>query len=106
MLVISKDSKEYVRVPVFAKEGAAVVNPTADTVQMAFLAGEGPPAAGDYKAASWETDASTEPDTYYARCLIGPGGAIVLTPDTYSVWVKVTDVPETPVREVGQLRIY
>jgi hypothetical protein len=72
---------------------------------MAFMT-SGTPASGDLKTASWETDTTTEPDTYYARCLVGPGGAVTLTAGvTYMVWVKVTDSPEVVLRRVGRLRV-
>jgi hypothetical protein len=102
---ISTASLEYVRVPVSATASGSAVNPTADTVVMAFIDGTDAPGASDWKTASWETDANTEPDTYYARCLVGTGGAVVLTAGTYSVWVKVTDSPETPVKRCGLLRV-
>ena len=103
---ISAVSLEYVKVPVSAREDGAVVDPTADTVQMAFLT-SGSPGVSDWKSGSWETDATTNPDTYYARCLVGPsGGTITLTAgSTYQVWVKVTDNPETPVKRAGLLRV-
>lgn len=102
-LTISSLSKEYVRVRVTAREDGAVVNPTADTVEMAFTASEAEPSGGDWKTAEWETDANTEPDTYYARCLVGPGGTVALTDGTYRVWVKITDSPEIPVKRSGLL---
>lgn len=103
-LSLSSLSKEYVRVGVAAKEAGVAVNPTADVVQMAFVAPGAEPAGGDWQTASWETDQSTEPDSYFARCLVGPG-AVVLAEGTWAVWLKVTDSPEVPVREVGRLII-
>lgn len=100
---ISAASVEYVRVPVSATASGAAVDPTADTVQMAFIATAAAPGVSDWKTASWETDATTTPDTYYARCLVG--SAVTLTAGTYTVWVKVTDSPETPVKRAGLLRV-
>lgn len=94
-LRISSLTKEYVRVPVAAREGSDDVDPTATTVVMAFTLDGAEPSS--WQTASWETDADTDPDTYYARCLIGPGGTITLTEGSYTVWVKVTDSPEIPV---------
>lgn len=102
---ISTASLEYVLVPIAAKASGVVVNPTADTVQMAFLTASTAPVAGDFKSASWETDATTDPDTYYARCLVGTGGAVALAAGTYNVWVKVTDSPEVPVLHCGYLKV-
>lgn len=102
---ISASSLEYVRVPVSATESGAAVNPTADTVTMAFMSTASAPGGSDLKTSSWETDTTTTPDTYYARCLVGSGGAVTLTAGLYTVWVKVTDSPEAPLKRAGQLRV-
>lgn len=103
---IAATSLEYVRVPVSAEASGSTVDPTGDVVTMAFMTSTSSPASGDLKTASWETDATTTPDTYYARCLVGTGGAVVLTAGTtYHVWVKITDSPETPLKRAGRLRV-
>jgi hypothetical protein len=102
-LVISALSLEYVRVPVAAKQSGLVVDPSADVVKLAFTAAGVDPVSGDYKTSSWETDATTTPSTYYARCLVGPAGTVTLAAGTYQVWVKVTDSPEIPVKRSGTL---
>jgi hypothetical protein len=44
---------------------------------------------------------------YVAQCLIGPGGALTLTPgQQYDVWSKVTGSPEQPVKFAGTLPVY
>ena len=86
-----------------AKQSGAAVNPTADTVTMAFTAAGVDPVPGDYKTSTWETDATTTPSTYYARCLVGPAGTVALAAGTYEVWVKITDSPEVPVKRSGTL---
>lgn len=107
MLAVSKASTEYIRVPMSSERAGAPYDPTGDTVQMAFLAGAGPPADADWKTASWDTDATTYPATYWAQCLIGPaGGTVTLTAGVWSVWVKVTDSPEVPVRRAGQITAF
>ena len=98
-------SKEYVKVRISAREDGVVVNPTADTVEMAFTSAEAEPTSPDWKAAEWETNTSTDPDTYWARCLVGPGGTVALTDGTYRVWVRITDSPEIPVLRSGLLII-
>lgn len=98
-------SLNYVRVPVAARAAGSVINPTTDTVAMAFTSPGVDPVSGDWKTASWETDSSTTPDTYFARCLVGPSGTLALMAGTYDVWVRVTDNPEVPVELVGQLEI-
>lgn len=105
MLVQSVLSLEYVRVPVSARASGAIVNPTTDSVSMAFTALDVDPVAGDWKSATWETDATTSPITYYARCLVGPAGTIALAAGVWDVWVKVTDAPEIPAKKSGNLQI-
>jgi hypothetical protein len=92
-------SKEYVRVPVAAAENGIAVNPTTDTVQMAFPTHNA--AITTWYSATWESAGST----YYARTIVGPGGSVALTAGRYDVWVKVTDSPEIPARKAGQLII-
>jgi len=99
---ISATSLEYVRVPVQVKEGSVNVNPINDTVRMAFIPKKlVTPVAGDWKVATWEVDGLT----YYARCLVGPGGAATLTPGKYYVWVKIVDNPEVPEKVSDYLRV-
>lgn len=104
-LTIPTGSLEYVRVPVYAEAAGAQVDPTGDTVQMAFMPGSQTPEAGDWKSATWDSDTSTTPATYRAQCLIGPSGTVTLNRGTYTVWVKITDSPEVPVRPVGSLKV-
>lgn len=99
-LCISSLDTEYLRVRVSAEEAGVAVNPTGDTVEMAFPATGIAPVSGDWKSASWETDGAA----HYARCLVGPT-AVVLAAGLYDVWVRVTDSPEIVVRKTGQLKI-
>jgi hypothetical protein len=98
-------SLEYVRVPVRAEKSGAAYAPTGDTVQLAFLTSAAAPSGGDWKTASWDTDSSTYPATYWAQCLVGPGGTTTLTAGVWTVWVKVTDSPEVPVKRAGQIKV-
>ena len=100
-LKLSSTSREFVRVPVEATEDGLPVNPTADDVSMAFLASGTEPEAADWQDAEWEVDG----DTYYARCLVGPGGTIELPNGKYVVWVRIIDNPEIPVIPSGTLQI-
>ncbi len=94
-------SLEYVRIPVTAMVGGQSINPTSDTVQMAFLpTSTAQPASGDWKTASWDP-APTTGGKYLAQCLIGPGGTVTLTAATWWIWVKVTDNPEVPIRSAA-----
>lgn len=104
----SAASLRQVFADVSAVRNGAAVDPTADTVQMAFLA-EPPetasPESGDWKTASWETNSTTDPDQYKAKCLVGPSGTVTLAEGTWYVWVKITDLPEIPVEYSGIIRI-
>jgi hypothetical protein len=102
---ISSLSLEYVYVPVAAKVAGVAVDPSADAVALAFMVGRADPAPGDWKTASWDTDATTTPATYRARCLVGPAGAVQLVPGVYQVWVKINDSPEVPVKLAGPLKV-
>ena len=101
-LAISSVSLEYVRVQVTALKSGSSVNPTGDVVQMAFTGVGVLPVSGDWKTASWET---TPQNAYYAKCLVGSGGAVTLAAGRYDIWVKVTDSPEVPVKLAGQLLV-
>ncbi len=101
-LRISVQSTEYVRIPVSARSSGVWVNPTSDVVAMALPYRGVAPVSGDWKTASWETDSTQSPATYYARLLVGPGGTAYQA-GTYDVYVKVTDTPEIPVLLSGEL---
>jgi hypothetical protein len=101
---ISTASLEYVRVPVSATSSGAAVNPTSNTVQMAFKT-SGTPAGADWKTASWDTDTTTHPDTYRAQCLVGQSGTVTLAAGTYAVWVRITDSPEVPAKRAGLIKV-
>lgn len=101
---LSSLSTEYVRVPVAAEDQGVPVNPTGATVEMAFPAEGVDPVTDDWQAAAWETVATTTPDTYLARVLVGTGD-LNLAAGNYDVWVRVTSSPETVVHRAGWLRI-
>jgi hypothetical protein len=71
---------------------------------MAFTAGTATstPASLTFYAATWDTASSA----YYALCLVGPGGTTTLTAGIWTVWVQVTDNPEIPVINAGQIQMY
>lgn len=98
-------SLQYVLVPVSYRVSGAATSPTSLTPTMAFTTGDDAPDSGDFVTASWETDDTTTPDTYYARCLVGPAGTTELTAGAYTVWVKVSGGTETPILKAGLLRV-
>lgn len=100
---------EYVRIWVQATKNGAVYNPTTATVAVAFTLGGVDPVTADWTAGAWETDTDvpgTPSTRYYVVLLVGPGtSGKVLAEGIWSVWVKITDSPEIPVRNVGTLTI-
>jgi hypothetical protein len=98
---ISSLSTQYVYVPVRAFSQNALYNPTALTVQMAFVDGWSKPADEDWNPASWAW--TTSANGYYAaQCLVGPeNDGVVLAVGTWNVWVQVTGSPEVPVLVSG-----
>jgi hypothetical protein len=94
---ISHLSLEYVRVSVDATREGVAYDPSSDPVELAFLVGGAVPGDSDWLAAEWELVGGFA----FARLLVGPGGGHVLPVGTYSVWVKVTDDPEVPVKRAG-----
>lgn len=105
MISISSLSTEYIQVEVTATvNGSSPYNPTGDQVQMAFIA-SGNPESGDWHTGAWQTLSSSAGPVYLAQCLVGPSGGVALLAGTYGVWLKVTDNPEIPVRQVGILQV-
>lgn len=100
-IVMSVLSCEYIEADVRARDSDT--DPTGDAVSLAFIVGGGDPAGPDWVAGSWRVGVS---GAFYARALVGPGGGKVLPVGTYVVWVKFTDDPEAPARQLpGSLRI-
>ena len=99
-------STEYVLVPVAATKSGAIFNPTADTVQFAFMPQPTQvPQVSDWVSGSWDTVSGNPIYPYNAKCLIGPSGVITLGIGTYIIYVKITDSPEVPVLVAGQLQV-
>lgn len=79
------------------------INPTGDTVAMAFLAVPPPvqPGPSDWQTATWQSTSAP----YIALCLVGPGGTTTLAAGQWYVWVKITATPEVPVKFAGVLQV-
>lgn len=101
-VIQSNTSLEYLRVPVTAYVNGVAIDPTNDPVYFAFMPPGSTPVTGDFVAGGWETWAD---GTHYARALVGPGGGKVLTPGAYRIWIKITDSPEVPIRDIDALTI-
>ena len=107
MHIVSALSTEYVRCPVAATVDGGPIVPISDAVALALVPAGSTPGALDWHTGSWETDNSTTPATYFARLLVGPnGGALTLTAGViYDTFLRITDNPEAPVRNVGALGV-
>jgi hypothetical protein len=100
-ITVSSLSREYVRVPVFAKVNGVSVKLTTATIEMAFKDNNTAPLEADWQNGVWEYDKGA--GTYYAQCLVGPGGEIALPAGFYEVWIRINLDPELVVRKVGTL---
>lgn len=104
MIQISSLSTIYVKVPVKARKNGLDFDPSGDVVQMAFVAEGTSPVVGDWKSASWEPTGWGN-GAVFARCLVGPGGVVTLTPGILDVWVDVADAPERPRARAGKVLV-
>lgn len=99
-LYYDRDSVDYVQL----NSGVPPdVNAQADVVEFAFTSADdrsARPSTPDWHTGEWFVSATK----LIARVLIGPG-VIPLAPDTYQVWVRVTDNPERPVQRAGAITI-
>ncbi|CRK59092.1 hypothetical protein [Alloactinosynnema sp. L-07] len=93
---ISSQATEYLRALVTV-DGATP--PPSDLVHFAFLAAGWPVPSTTWHVGAW-VDGK-------ARILVGPGaGGLVVPLGSYRVFLRVTDNPEIPIDQVGQLTIY
>lgn len=96
---ISTVSQRYLDLGALIPPDASIA---VDLVEFAFLPTDVDPVDADWRTGSWFTSATR----VVARILIGPGSAIVLTPGTYRVWVRITSSPERVVQKVGRIVLY
>lgn len=75
-------------------------DPTSFSVRVAVLPDGVRPEVADWHAADWVTVNGTP----HASLLVGPGGAVQLSPGVYRTWVEITAPPEKPV--VSSPRFY
>jgi hypothetical protein len=107
VLTQSVASLQLIRYQVTATLNGAPYNPVTDVVQFGFTTGVAQNITPtSWVPGSWETDALGTGTIYVARCLVGPTGDFIPEAGTrYNVWIKITDSPEQPVIQVGQLQI-
>lgn len=96
---ISALSTEYLRCSVNGRAAGAAIDPTAGTVEVAFLTADAAPIEGDWKAATWDTDGVNR---WAAQVLVGPAGVFTLVRGRrYALWVRITLGSEIIVRQSG-----
>ena len=104
-VLISSASLQYVNVPVNATKAGLPYNPTSDAVSFAFLTSiAATPQSSNWVTGSWTTLTNLN-YPYVAQCLVGPGGTTQLSAGLYVIWIMITDSPEVPVLQAGQLQI-
>lgn len=95
-VAVSSLSTVYVQQLIIA-QSASGYDPSGDVVQFAFTPETYPetvPASMSWHTGSWAVFPGPK---YWAQCLVGPAGGVVLAQGLYQIWVKITDSPEVPV---------
>lgn len=104
MTSISALSTQWVQVPVTELDSGIPIDPTGNAVSLAFLLGRANPQISDWLSGQWQpADVNGQ---YLAEVLVGPTGALALTPGNYTVWIKVDAAPETVIIQTGALNVY
>lgn len=91
-----------------ATENGLPVNPTADTVEVAFTNNGATPGSGGttaWRTASWETDSSGPEDAYDVVVSIGSSATGALRVGIYQTTVRVTHTPTVPWIDAGRIKI-
>lgn len=101
LVEMSRLETVFVHVPIIATNEATgiVIDPTADSVTMAFTQGKRLPDTPTWYTADWATITNADgTKSYYARALVGPAGVIALTRSpTWWAHAKVVDNPQIPI---------
>lgn len=95
-------AKRYIQLQVTKYTPTGLGDPSASPVAMAFLPTGEDPVSGDWKTGSW---VQTPVGDWLAQCLVGPGGAVTLSPGIYYLWIQITDPSELVIAAVGQLEV-
>lgn len=99
---VSIASNEYIQFPVTAYSQGTLLNPTAYTVSVAFIA-SATATPSSWISASWDTNGI---GGYVCQVLSGSGGAN-LTAGTYYAWVMIaTGGAETVIQPAGEVTAY
>lgn len=105
MTSLSALSTAYQAVTVEETVSGLPTDPTGNAVAFAFVLGRTDPTDDDWHDGVWDTEAVN--GQYFANILVGPdGGAVTLTPGNWTMWVKVTDDPQTFIGQSGTVNVY
>jgi hypothetical protein len=99
---LSSQTTEYYRFPVLLTVSGQAVDPTPAAISFALVETGDEPESAEWVAGAWETDTSTDPDTYYARILFGTGG-ITLADGEYDLFVRFALAPENVIRKIARV---
>jgi hypothetical protein len=104
---MSAMSTQYILVPIEGRDDNGIINPTTFPVEFAFLPQDTTPSAlTTWHAGTWYTVSQDFlPNIYKAAILIGPSTAVVLTPGSWDVWIRITHAVEQPVEKAATILI-
>lgn len=92
---IPRESKEWVGPITVTVDGAV----TTTNIKIAILPNGIRPTAPDWKT----PDVDPDPPATAPGAMVGPGTTFVLAHGLYGIWVQITDTPEIPVIEPGDV---
>ncbi len=99
MLKIAYTTQENIKVPLTSWAGT-VADPTTLPVELAVITGSNDPAEADWVTAAW----TTESGVFEAEALWQDLVPVAIPRTTYSMWMRVTAAPETPVLYCGTIQ--
>lgn len=105
---IGASPSQDVLIRLMALESGLPVNPTADTVTVAFTSnGATPGGSGSaaWRTASWETDNTGPAPAYDVVVAIGSSATGALRPGIYQTTVRVSHSPTVPWIDAGRIKI-
>lgn len=97
-----------VLIRVAALESGLAVNPTADTVEVAFTnngATPGGSGSAAWRTAAWETDNTGPAPAYDVVVRIGSSATGALRAGIYQTTIRVTHTPTIPWIDAGRIKI-
>jgi hypothetical protein len=99
-IVVEAVSTENIAVQVVASLAGVAVNPTALTVDYAFISDGAEPGNSDWHAAAWST--STKAGATFYSVLVP---VATMAAAEYDLWLKIVDGALVPVHYVGRVMV-